>query len=294
MIIKHFNVNSPQPQPPQNEEWQPAWHGYRVMTKCYSPEKRKLDAERDRMIHAEGMISEPEFKQDCLLSLLADIKNKHVNFFELGAGWGRICLEVAGVIDHKVIPLTPVGYRCLAIEGEPVHYGWAKEHFEFNHINAAAVHGAVSDKNGKCWFNISGLPDTQYGQPINPLFGTFKLPSVGGIWNIIRRRAIQIPIFTVDRLIKKYQFDHVDIVQMDVQGAEYKVVRGASESIRKNLIDYFFIGTHDRKLNDSLRDRLTPNFDLIVDVYPDSVSTVDGFPPIKSHDGCQIYKRKNL
>lgn len=99
---------------------------------------------------------------------------------------------------------------------------------------------------------------------------------------------------TVDHLIQKYGFDHVDIVNMDVQGAEYKVMLGAAESVKDDLIDYLLIGIHRREFNDALRELLSPKFDLIVDIYRDSVGTVGGFPPIRCHDGIQLYKRKNL
>ena len=101
-------------------------------------------------------------------------------------------------------------------------------------------------------------------------------------------------MYTIDRLIQAYGFEHVDIIDIDVQGAEYKVVLGATESIKNDLIDYFLIGTHYGELNDSLRRLLSPKFDLIIDIYPNSVGIVDGFPPIRCQDGIQLYKRKNM
>lgn len=294
MIIRHFDVKTPKTQPPQSEGWQPTWHGYYEMAKCESPERKAEYAERDRAIHAEGMMTEAEFERDCFLSVLVDIKRKHVNMFELGAGWGRMSLALAGVINYRVIPLTPVSYHCLAVEGEPTHYQWIKEHFVTQKINGIVVHGAVSNKNGTCRFSAYPTPDSCYGQAINPLISRRKIPSIMNLYNLITKRTIKIPAYTIDQLIRTHGFDHVDIVDIDVQGAEYEAMLGAADSIRNDLIDYMLIGTHLRELNDALRRLLSPKFDLVVDIYPDSVATVNGFAPIRCHDGVQLYQRKNM
>jgi len=240
-------------------------------------------------------MTETEFQRDCFLIALADIKGKHVNMFELGAGWGRMCLTLAGAIDYGVIPLTPVSYRCLAVEGEPAHYQWAKEHFEIQDINCCTVvHGAVADKNGSCRFPVDASPNSCYGQAVHGLMRSRKIPGIRSLYSLITKKTIKIPMFTVDQLIQTYEFDHVDIIQMDVQGAEYKVMLGAAEAIRNDVIDYLLISVHQRELNDALRQLLSPKFDLIVNIYPNSVGTVDGFAPIKCHDGIQLYKRKDM
>ncbi len=294
MIVKHFNINTPKIQPPKKEGWEQSWCGYHMMKKCISQQKKVKDAGRDNAIWAEGKITEPEFKRDIFLSVLGDIKAKHVNLFELGAGWGRICLELAGVIDHKVIPLVPKSYRCLAVEGDPTHYQWILEHFKAQKINGEAVYAAVSNKNGTCRFSVHSDPGSCYGQAMNLPISTRSVPSLRYFYDLFTKKDIKIPMYTVDRLIKEYKFDHVDVVHMDIQGAEYKAVLGALESIKNDLIDYLFICTHYGKFNDMLRRLLSPKFDLIVDVYPDSVAMVEGFEPAVCHDGCQIYKRKNI
>ena len=294
MIIRHFDVKTPQTQPPQSEGWQPTWHGYYEMAKCESPERKTEYAERDRAIHAEGMMTEADFERDCFLSVLADIKREHVNMFELGAGWGRMSLALAGVVNYGLIPLTPLSYRCLAVEGEPTHYQWLKEHFEMQKINGIVVHGAVSNKNGTCHFSADSSPDSCYGQAINPLLSRRKIPSIGNLRNLITKKTIKIPAYTIDKLIQTYGFDHVDIIDIDVQGTEYEAMLGAADSIRNDLIDYMLIGTHHRELNNALRRLLSPKFDLIVDIYPNSVATVNGFAPVKCEDGIQLYQRKNI
>jgi FkbM family methyltransferase len=252
-------------------------------------------AEQNRAIRAKGEMSGNEFERDCFLSILADIKRKHVNMLEVGTGWGHWCLALASVIDNRIIPVTPASYRCLAIEAEPTHYQWAKEHFKAQNIDGTVIHAAVSNKNDRCRFSVYHAPDSCYGQAISfPISSQGFESTIMSLFSLISAKTINIPMYTVDHLIQTYKFDHVDIIDMDVQGAEYKVMLGAAESIKNDLIDYLKIGTHHRKLNDTLRELLSPKFDLIIDIYPNSVAPVNGFAPIRCQDGIQLYKRKLL
>ncbi|MFC1869961.1 FkbM family methyltransferase [Chloroflexota bacterium] len=298
MIVRHFDIKPPETQPPHEDGWEQSWqgfYGYHTMAKCESQQAKAEWEERDRAERAKGQMNEGEFERDCFLTVLADIKREHVNMFELGAGWGRMCLTLAGVIDYGLTPLIPKSYRCLAVEGEPTHYQWAKEHFEIHNINGIVVHGAVSDKNGKCRFRVNRDPASCYGQNIDSQ-SFLEMPNRHMLRRLISKikGSVTVPMYTADRLVQKYGFDHVDILQMDVQGAEDKVMLGAAESVKNDLIDYLLIGIHRRELNDVLRQMLSPKFDLIVDIYRESVGTMAGFPPISCHDGIQLYKRKNM
>ena len=294
MIVRHFDVKTLETQPPQDEGWEQGWHGYYLMTKIWSEEFRARRLEGVRAAHTCGELDESSFEQDCFLSVLADITRQHVNMFELGAGWGEWCLALAGVIDHNIIPVAPTSYHCLAVEGEPTHYRWTKEHFEVQNIKGTVVHGAVSNKNGVCRFNTYAGPDSCYGEAINSFTNIRKLANARNLLVRLMNRTTKVQMYTVDDLIETYNFDHVDIIHMDVQRAEYEVALGAVNSIKNDLIDYMIIGTHHRKLNDMLRQLLSPKFDLIIDLYPNSVGKVNGFAPIRCGDGIQLYKRTNM
>jgi FkbM family methyltransferase len=205
-----------------------------------------------------------------------------------------MCLALAGTIDNKVVDVVPSAYRCLAVEGEPTHFKWLREHFEIYKIPGIVLHGAVSAKKGVSYFAASESPDSQYGQNMTPVFNRYKLLSIGNLYSVITKKAIRVAVYNIDQLIKSHGFDHLDIVDVDVQGAEYEVVLGASGSIKKGIIDYWLIGTHSRKLNELLKSHLSPNFDLVVDLYPGAISKIDNFPPIQTHDGIQVYKRKGI
>jgi FkbM family methyltransferase len=294
MIIKHFDVTTPETEPPAGEGWERTWTGYHVMSKCIAQDRKTQFEDQYLETRKNGQTPQPAFGRDLLLSLLTDIDKKHVNMFELGAGWGRLCLELAGIIDHNIIEVVPDSYRCLAVEGEPTHYEWTKDNFELQNINGIVVMGAVSDKNGSCLFDASPDPEACYGQAMASLLTKRRLPSLTSLFGVFKKRNIRVPMYTIDSLIQTFDFDRVDIIHIDVQGAEYKTMLGAKESLKKELIDYIWISTHHPDLNDKIRKLLSLRFDLILDIYPRSITDVSGFLPVKVHDGIQLYKRKNI
>lgn len=72
---------------------------------------------------------------------------------------------------------------------------------------------------------------------LNNMRGDFILGGVG-------ENSIKIDNFLKDRSLK-----HVDILHSDIQGAEFKMLLGAKESIAKGKIKYFFISTHSQELH---------------------------------------------
>ena len=292
MIIRHFDIGTPEVVVRKKDGWEQLPLGYYRMSKCIAADRRFSDEELYSSIRAAGNMPAGNFQQDCLLSILADIKKDEVNFFELGAGWGRICLNIAGAIDFNVIDCIPKRYHCLAVEAEPIHYEWLKEHFEAQNINGTAVCGAVSNKNGTCRFESYSRPDYQYGQAMAPLRSRRGIPSIQNIRKIITGKTVKVPMYTLDHLVQEYGFDHVDIVQMDVQGAEYDVIQGAANAIKDDMIDYFLINIHHNDFSHMLTARLSDKYNLIIDLKRESLGSVDGFPPIHCHDGIQLYKRK--
>ena len=294
MILKHFNIKTPTVKAPAEDNWEQLPLGYYRMSKCTSPDRKAYDEKVIKKIREAGNMVGGDFQQDCLLSILADIKREEISFFELGAGWGRICLNIAGAIDFEVIQCTPKRYRCLAIEAEPVHYEWLKEHFKAQNINSVTVFGALSNKKGTCHFNARSRPDYEYGQSIVTSTNRRGIPSVQNIKMIITGKTIKVPKYTIDQLVKEYGFDRVDIVQMDVQGTEYDAMRGAADSIKEGKIDYFLINIHLNEYSNALPALLVEKYNLILDLKRASVGVVTGFPPIQCTDGIQLYKRKGI
>lgn len=280
MKISHFDIRAPDTKPPDGRDWTQLWHGHHRLTECWNDDLTNK--------------SEQDFERDCFLSILSDVRKDKVTMIEVGAGFGEWNLALAGVIDHKLINIASKSYQCLAVEAEPTHFGWCKEHLNVQDIKGTAIFGAVSNRNGRCRFNASTLPAEHYGQSmsfaINP--GSVRervSQTILGLRNFVRGKAVSVPMYTLDTLIS--EFGCTDIVHVDAQGAELKVVEGATNAIRRELIDYWLIGVHKQEYNEVLRRMLRSRYECVVDLVPDSMNVVDG-RTVECGDGIQLWKRR--
>jgi FkbM family methyltransferase len=279
----HFendNIKQVHTNPPEVEGWVPFWHGFWQMEKVRSKEK----IANDRTVHVkpqDDLLSEGDFERDIFLSIIRQFSDKYFVMVELGAGRGDWCLSAAGTITHQLISPCPSSYYCLAVEGEPTHCEWTREHFQKQIIAGDVVFGAITDRDGEIGFHV-GNPADNYGQQI------------GGNY--------LVPAYTLDTLLAQYHLSHVSLLHVDVQGAEFEVIKGAMKSIIENKIEYMMIGTHMRNnipLNDTLKSstELLKYFELLIDIYPKSGANdiwyADGqraaYLPV---DGMQVFRRK--
>lgn len=269
--IKHISKTSP-----DAENWEQFWHGYFQMKKVRSPQKRDMDkrAHNDAVRPADVM-SEYETEKQIFLNVISDIKKDCITMLELGAGRGDFCLSLAGVIDHSIIPVPAKSYRCLALEAEPTHFEWTKEHFERQGINGLVVHGAVQKYDGHCLFEID--EEHTYGKAVS------------------KNGNIKIPCYTIDTIMKKYGFSHLDILHMDVQGAECDALRGATNALNQREIDYMIIGTHGQDMNKNLKGLLETYYNIIIDIPPNSLCFETSIGKVSFPvDGIMMCKRKGL
>ncbi len=277
MQLKTFTVETPKTLPPEREGWIRYWHGYHQMRKVKTEDKRQHDMEDDIVARERGCLSEREVEIQIFLNMLHDMEDDTVQMFELGAGRGDWCLALAGVVDHQIIPLIPKSYRCLALEGEPYHYAWTRQHFEAQKINGVAVHGAISDKNGSIRFRASKAPDESYGQGID-----------------LEKGNIEVPAYTIDTLMEQHGFDHLTCIHMDVQGAELDALKGGEKALREGRIDYLQIGTHGGDpLDEEMIKFLGPDYEVLFRV-PAAVGQVDTFfgPAWFPKDGIMLVRRR--
>jgi FkbM family methyltransferase len=256
------------------------------MTKCKSEVANEKFLKTQEKAHHNGFLGEREFEVDCFLSILADTNKEEVTLLELGAGYGEWCLALAGVVKNKILSIRTKSYKCFAVEAEPQHRDWAIETFWTYQIPGAVIWGAVSDKNGKCSFSIDENPADCYGQSIT--VGNSLIRSAG---NLLRRRQIQVPCFTLDNLLETYRLEHIDIAHMDVQGAEARVIKSGLESIAQGKIDYWLVGTHGEQYNKRIEKMLSPYYETVVDIYPKSKAKAFGLQ-VQCQDGIQVFKRK--
>jgi hypothetical protein len=58
--------------------------------------------------------------------------------------------------------------------------------------------------------------------------------------------------FEVDRFMSEQGYPRLNILHSDIQGFEIEMLRGASESFSRGLIDFVFVSTHSQSLHDAV------------------------------------------
>jgi len=284
MKINHFDIKHSVIQAPPG--WSVGWHGNLRKDECKSASaRRKFHAAQDKA-HSLGVLGEREFEVDCFLSILQDIKKPKIHFVELGAGYAEWCCALDGVIKHRLIPIIPYSYQALAVEAEPTHYQWACEHFKTNNIVGAVHRCAVSDRKGFISFSV-GDAATNYGQGIVGVDGPLR-----GFRNRLSGKTERVRCVSFDELLKDWAtfIPHADLVHVDVQGAETKVILGAMESVKAGKVSYWLIGTHRAQHNENIRRLLLSHYELVVDVEPRSIGGADGLKALCG-DGVMVWKQ---
>ena len=85
---------------------------------------------------------------------------------------------------------------------------------------------------------------------LNGMEGTFLRASVGSTnqkhsmftdWD---GTQIEVPQICIDDFMREYGIHHIDLLHVDIQGAEYDMLRGGKAAISDQKIRYFFISTH--------------------------------------------------
>jgi FkbM family methyltransferase len=261
--------------PPEQTGWERAWHGYYYKAATL----RKASRGRCRGFFDREEYHETALEAFALMSVLEEIGPNPITFFELGAGRAPWCMAVAGVVRFGLVPSPPISYRLLAVEAEPAHYEWGREHLLSQDIAAEFVYGAVTGDVGVCRFDASTDPVEHMGQAVRT------------------NGNIEVPCFTIDHLRESHGFDRIDLVHMDIQGMEVEAVRGAKRSLAEQRIDYLIVGTHGRSREYEVARIMAATHDLIVELPADGSLRLEGFTkPFHSTggDGVQVYRRKRL
>lgn len=86
------------------------------------------------------------------------------------------------------------------------------------------------------------------------------------------------PIISLDEFINIKGLKQVNIAHSDIQGYEFEMLMGATESLKKRIIDYFLISTHSNSLHyDCIKLIEKAGYQVLFDIDLDNVSSLDGF-----------------
>lgn len=142
-------------------------------------------------------------------------------YVDIGASFGHYLQKLSGNFNHLI-----------AIEADPQIFQYLKETVP---ANCKAINVAIADKNGVAEFHS---PLGQYNFGIGSLLPAEKRSN----WiKPIPYVTFTVKAITLDSLLSNE--DHIDLVKVDVEGAEGLVIAGSSNMMGK--IDRWLIEIHD-------------------------------------------------
>jgi hypothetical protein len=85
--------------------------------------------------------------------------------------------------------------------------------------------------------------------------------------------------FEVDAFLEARNISHLDILHVDIQGHEIKMLDGARRTLERAAIDYMFISTHNQRLHTGVIEKLKAhNYRVESDNdFDDETTSFDGF-----------------
>lgn len=148
-----------------------------------------------------------------------------ITIFDIGAYNGETALKYN---DH--FPKSNI----YAFEPFPNSYADLVSNTD-QYQNIYAINKGVADKEGISSFNSNKFA------PTNSLLDTHEDgASVWGTDLLDTVRTINVELTTVDSFVEINNIEKIDILKMDVQGAEYLVLEGAKKSIEKGIIKLIY------------------------------------------------------
>jgi FkbM family methyltransferase len=156
----------------------------------------------------------------------------HFTMLELGAGFGRWTANAALALRR----LKNLPHTLIAVEAEPTHFEWLTQHLADNLLNPKnlrLVRAAVAVSDGIVGFHV-GEPANWYGQYIG---GSHPVEAVS-------LKSLLGPLKSVD------------LVDMDIQGAELEVLEAAAQDLDEK-VKRVHVGTHGAEIEQGLHQVFT-------------------------------------
>lgn len=177
---------------------------------------------------------------------------------DLGCGYGRWLVYAALALRQRG-DVTP---HLIGVEAEPQHYRWARRHLRENQLASSQyelIPAAVGPRDGIANFYV-GSADSWYGQCIAPEYeGRTSLLKKGlrfllGYDPKPMDTVSRVRMISLDSILMRCPI--VDLIDMDIQGAEYGVLSAAAARLDRQ-VRKVHIATHSRQVEEDLRDLFT-------------------------------------
>jgi len=150
-----------------------------------------------------------------------------------------LIVDCGAHIGFFTIKMTKMRRKVIAIEPHPTNLLFLKENIRKNEVkNVTVVEKAVGDKKGKAEFFFGNSFDT----------GSLRFPS---------KSSIEVEVDTLDSICKELNVSGIDLLKIDVEGAELDVLKGAEESLKftKNIAMELHYEGEDEEIRRFLEER---------------------------------------
>jgi FkbM family methyltransferase len=163
-----------------------------------------------------------------------------LTLIELGAGIGRWVVHATAALRRYRPELK---YRLIAVEPEPSHYRWLKQHIRTNGLRrwsragtCKTIEAAVSSSAGSAEF-FFGNARAWYGQAlVRPENQTADAP------------VTEVRTVTLGGLLEG--LGKVDLIDLDIQGAELEVLTEAAGALGQ--VRRIYVETHSSEIDQRL------------------------------------------
>jgi len=214
---------------------------------------------------------------------------------ELGAGFGWWGINAAAAL-HRERPGKPA--RILFVEGEPQHYEYLQTAIAdnpFAGVQYETIRAAVGAAERRDWF-YTGRSADWYGQRLILDYHREHLES--GRQEHVHRdgsklktsdgyELSEVEVLPLEKILEPCE--HVDLLDMDIQGSELDLVCSSLETLRSKC-RRLYIATHSAEIHEALHGLLGPDWDAAASFPPETtVQTEIG--PVELVDGAQHWKR---
>lgn len=146
--------------------------------------------------------------------------------FDVGANVGQTAATLRGLFPTAVLHCFepfPDSYQQLAVALS-------------SDQNAHAYELALADRSGTASLTVNASPATNSLLPTDVQAGTFWGEGVCDT-----RSHIEVRLSTLDEFCARQNIDHIDVLKLDVQGAEYAVLQGGSQALALQSIDIVYM-----------------------------------------------------
>jgi FkbM family methyltransferase len=171
---------------------------------------------------------------------------------------GDIVVDIGAHMGRYTIPSAKsvgVSGKVIAVEAHPYNFGILQHNLKLNKLtNVSALNRAVYSK--KAYLKLY-LPDEDLGYTMHHSLMTNYLSTKYN--NEIERKFVEVEADTLDNLLKSSGITTVNWIKIDVEGAEYEVLKGAREILSTNKPISILVEVHGKNTYDPTIELLRSN-----------------------------------